>query len=41
MSHLPKGSVASLEDLGFSLDMFATLKANASKVVDFEKAINK
>jgi hypothetical protein len=41
MSHLPKGSVASLEDLGFSLDMFATLKANASKVVDFEKAIKK
>lgn len=41
MSHLPKGSVASLEDLGFSLDMFATLKANANAVVDFEKVPTK
>jgi hypothetical protein len=41
MSHLPKGSEASLEDLGFSVDMFATFKANASAVVDFEKVPTK
>ena len=41
MSHLPKGSEASLEDLGFSMDMFATLKANANGVVDFEKVPTK
>jgi len=41
MSHLPKGSESTLEDLGFSMDMFATLKANAAEVVDFEKAIKK
>jgi hypothetical protein len=41
MSHLPRGSESTLEDLGFSMDMFATLKANASEVADFEKAIKK
>ena len=41
MSHLPRGSEASLEDLGFSMDMFATLKANANAVVDFEKVPTK
>jgi hypothetical protein len=41
MSHLPRGSEASLEDLGFSVDMFDTLKANSAEVVDFEKVLKK